>query len=665
MMAGRRKFLAALAALPAFGLRERTIVFAESRAAPELPAPDFAVASAPAALANGRFVDGGGQPLFLLGVNYEGPADRAWQMWNDGKFDPGLIGGDFDRAKSANLSVIRVFVQTGLAVDIQKGNWSKLDQVLALADQRGLKLILTFGDYTQFQLADLVAVETAVAAHYPGRATIFAFDLKNEPHFGDLALSEYPAGTPVALQDAALVSQVGQSVARQDIAAYRSTGPGKDTIPTRLSDDQAYVYANVYAAYLRFLSAADSWASAHHRTVVDYYLSADSAAFNPLKNALDDSYAAWLDPQLSGIRGIDSSRLITVGQVDPIIASLSANNWLDYRTLHRYPTASPIGIAAAMKLFDAVKGVLPKKPLVLGEFGFSNATLPVQQTATLEAQVVSAVRDHGGAGALKWMLNDFPAGFNAREDNLGMYDGNGTAKPVVAAFQALGRIVPVIPAVPSRPMDYAISGGHFYTQASGMAPGRDGSGFAITNAEGIPFWDAFQRLGGVPALGYPASGRFVQAGFVVQATQKAILQWQPATHQVALVNVFDQLHDLGEDGWLASARQTPAPFSTSADTGQQWPAVVARHLALLNANRAIKARFLAEPDWLDRFGLPMAVADYPNVSVVRAQRAVLQQWKVNVPWAKTGQITIANGGDVAKEGGLVTPLAMVPEPGVG
>jgi len=663
MLADRRKFLAALAALPVVGLSRGSIAYAESRAAPILPRPDFAVASAPAALANGRFVDASGEPIFLLGVNYEGPADRAWQMWDDGKFDPNLIGQDFDRARAANLSVIRVFVQTGLAVDIQNGNWSKLDQVLALADQRGLKLILTFGDYTQFQLASLVAVEAAVTARYPGRATIFAFDLKNEPHFGDLALSEYPAGIQVALQDPALVSQVGQSVARQDIAAYRSSGPGQSTIPTRLSDDQAYVYANVYAAYLRFLNAASSWASAHHLTVVDYYLAADSAAFNPLKTALNDSYAAWLDPQLSAIRGVDSSRLITVGQVDPIIASVPANNWLDYRTLHRYPTASTAGIGAAMKLFDAVKGTLPSKPLMLGEFGFSNATLPVQETATLEAQVVRAVRDSGGAGALKWMLNDFPAGFNAQQDNYGVYGGNGTAKPVVAAFQALGRLVPVIPAVPSQPVDYPISGGHFFTQASGMAPGRDGSGFPITNVDGIPFWDAFQRLGGVPALGYPASRRFVQDGFVVQATQKAILQWQPATRQVALVNVFDRLHDDGEDGWLASARQTPAPFSTSPDTGQPWPAVVARHLALLNANGAIKSRFLAEPDWLDRFGLPMAVADYPNVYVVRAQRAVLQQWKVNVPWAKAGQITIANGGDVAKEAGLVPPSAMVPESG--
>ncbi len=653
MLARRRKLIFALAALPALGVILDSDAFAAS---------NQATVSAPVNLANGRFVDGSGQPVFLLGVNYEGPADRAWQMWDDGKFDSGLIGRDFDRARAANLSVLRLFVQQSLATDLQNGNWSKLDQVLGLADQRALKLILTFGDYPEIHLANLAAIEAAVATRYRGRSTILAYDLKNEPHLGDLGLSEYPSGAHVALQDPSLVLQVGQSVARSDVAAYRSTGPGQSSIPKRLSDDQAYVYANVLAAYLRFLDQADSWASAHHATIVDYFFSPDSASFNPLKNALNDTYAAWLQPQLAAIRAVDPNRLITVGQIDPIIASLPANNWLDYRTLHRYPTASAAGIADAMKLFDAVKATLPKKPLVLGEFGFSNATLSSQQSATLEAQMVIAVRDHGGAGALKWMLNDFPQGFNARENNFGMYQGDGTAKPIVATFRALGGLQPAITALPSRPADYPVREGHFFSQASGMAPGRDGSGFAVTNADGIPFWDTFQRLGGVPALGYPASRRFVQDGFVVQATQKAILQWQPGSKQVALVNIFDRLHDAGQDGWLASARQTPPPFDTSPDTGKPWSAVVARHLALLDGNAQIKARFLAESDWLDRFGLPMAVADYPTVYVVRAQRAVLQQWKVNVPWAKAGEITIANGGDVAKEAGLVPPSAMVPEP---
>jgi murein DD-endopeptidase MepM/ murein hydrolase activator NlpD len=50
--------------------------------------------------------------------------------------------------------------------------------------------------------------------------------------------------------------------------------------------------------------------------------------------------------------------------------------------------------------------------------------------------------------------------------------------------------------------------------------------------------------------------------------------------------------------------------------------------------------------------------------VLRAQRVIIQQWKKDVAWAKAGSITIALGGDIAKEIGLiaaVAPQAVVPQ----
>ena len=43
------------------------------------------------------------------------------------------------------------------------------------------------------------------------------------------------------------------------------------------------------------------------------------------------------------------------------------------------------------------------------------------------------------------------------------------------------------------------------------------------------------------------------------------------------------------------------------------------------------------------------------------QRAVIQQWKVDVPWARAGETTVANGGDVAKEAGLLPQDATQPQ----
>ena len=155
--------------------------------------------------------------------------------------------------------------------------------------------------------------------------------------------------------------------------------------------------------------------------------------------------------------------------------------------------------------------------------------------------------------------------------------------------------------------DYAITNGHFFTQTNGQG-GAGGAGFAITNESGVPFWSEFQRLGGVSSLGYPVSGRFMWDGFLVQATQRVVMQWHPDTHQVLFVNTYDRLHDLGKDAWLQAFRNTPPPASTAPDAGLPFAQVEARHLAYLNSDPAIKAKYYATASIGDPIvynGLPM------------------------------------------------------------
>src|SRR5437899_3977285 len=87
-----------------------------------------------------RLLAPNGRPLFVTGINYEGPADRAWQMWDNDKYDAGAIDADFSRATSAGINAVRIFVQAPLAVEIGAGKWDKLDQVVSLAEKRGLQL---------------------------------------------------------------------------------------------------------------------------------------------------------------------------------------------------------------------------------------------------------------------------------------------------------------------------------------------------------------------------------------------------------------------------------------------------------------------------------------------------------------------------------------------
>ena len=93
--------------------------------------------------------------------------------------------------------------------------------------------------------------------------------------------------------------------------------------------------------------------------------------------------------------------------------------------------------------------------------------------------------------------------------------------------------------------DYAVEGGRLFTQAANSD--IPDAGFAVTDADGLPFWTEFQRLGGVQALGYPISRRFVWDGFTVQVFQKVVLQWQPEFSGFAFVNVFDRLTLEGYD----------------------------------------------------------------------------------------------------------------------
>lgn len=407
-----------------------------------LPAP---AAAAPAGftISGSTLIDPSGRPVFLIGANYQGPADRAWQMWADDQFDLALISQDFARARAAGLGVLRIFVQKPLADDLASGRWQKLDRVLDLADKHKLSIILTLNDYTDWELGRVAALDGVIAAHYRGRATLVALDLKNEPRIGDLALTNYPAGDAPTLQSAGLVPRIGERITREEIAEYRASENGQKNVPARLSDEQAYVYVNVLRAYVQLLDDSGAWVqSRDSANVVRYLRSPEAARWTPLVDALNDALALWMRPRLAAIRAADPDRLVTVAHVDTILATLPVNAWTDYRTYHRYPSATPAGIRSALNLWDDVRKSVPGRPLVLGELGVSNDGTDEATSAALELEFVRGLRDRGGAGALKWMLNDFPNGANARENSFGMFRADGTPKPVVGALRTYAQTAP-------------------------------------------------------------------------------------------------------------------------------------------------------------------------------------------------------------------------------
>ena len=728
--------------------------------------------AAPGVSADGeRLLAPNGSAAFVSAFNYEGPGDRAWQMWESGKFDAGLIDVDFGRAASAGVQAVRIFVQPALAVDLAAGKWDKFDQVVNLAEKRKLKLIVSLHDYGERDVAVVSATAAKIAQRYRGRPGILAYDLKNEPRFNDLALARYAAQPP--LQQRTLIDRFGERLPRPELAEYRASEEGVKTVPASLPDDEAWVYINNLRLYREMLADAANWVREHafKTTTLDYLDDAAGQKWRPLIVVLDDTLKAWLAPQIEAIRKADPTRPISVDHVDAVLAKLGANDALDFQTLHRYPTTGGASVRATLSLVGALQAAHPGKPFVLGEFGYPTDTVDPDRAALHETALVLGLLAQRAGGASKWVLNDMPDGFNMRERTLGAFRLDGSAKPVVSALAALHSYLDTSGAAPgdvrieddpeiglryvyraadalllggkkvdagavgfeasgpaqlfvtwsepgvarlwasgpmrvkvdvaavagadarlegangqpltmaaggvvqfdkaggfvlrapkaARAADYDVPNGHFFTQTNGRT--ESPAGFSVTNADGVPLWDAFKSLGGVDVLGYPVTRRFDLDGFTVQAFQKAVLQWRPDQGgQFSFLNTFDVLHDRGRDEWLDTFRQTPRPLDNAPDAGLAWVKVVARHVALLDkVPPPIKERFFADERWLDHYGLPVATQEYSNSVVVRAQRATFQLWKEDVPWAAKGSVTVANGGDLAKEAGLYPWLAATPE----
>lgn len=226
---------------------------------------------------------------------------------------------------------------------------------------------------------------------------------------------------------------------------------------------------------------------------------------------------------------------------------------------------------------------------------------------------------------------------------------------LLATAQALAA-APAVAAVP----DYEVAGGRFFTQAAGAGE----RGFSVVDDAGVAFWSEFVRLGGVAGVGYPISRRFLWNGYVTQAMQRVVFQWRPETRSVAFVNVFDLMTDAGRDDWLRTVRSVPRPLPAGFDAGKTPEQVQQDRLALLDDNPAIREGYFAVAgDPIAMNGLPTSrVQDMGSNFTLRAQRVVLQQWKVDVPWAARGQVTVALGGSIAAEAGLLPAAALAPEP---
>ena len=202
---------------------------------------------------------------------------------------------------------------------------------------------------------------------------------------------------------------------------------------------------------------------------------------------------------------------------------------------------------------------------------------------------------------------------------------------------------------PTFPDEYAIEMGRFFL------PTGDGigTGFAVTDEGGIPFWAFFSAGGGVDRFGFPVSQRFQYRGLTMQAFQKSILQWDPANARMNFFNTLDELGESGFNAFLAAFRQVPPPQEFPGELGLPFEGRMELRLRLLTNDPAIEEVYYSNPNWLDQYGLPTAYHEFDILTAIRTQRAVFQHWATDGPWGPAGTVTIANAGDLAKEVGFL------------
>ena len=90
--------------------------------------------------------------------------------------------------------------------------------------------------------------------------------------------------------------------------------------------------------------------------------------------------------------------------------------------------------------------------------------------------------------------------------------------------------------------------------------------------------------------------------------------------------------------------------------------VFAARLGLLDPYPALAEFYMNTDDALTNYGLPVSAKDYGAFVAVRLQRATLQLWKQDTPWATAGSVVVSNGSDVAKEAGMWPTAALAPSP---
>jgi endo-1,4-beta-mannosidase len=353
-----------------------------------------------------------GHPYIPFGTNYYDP-HTGWapKLWR--QFDAEKVRQHFRVMSGMGVNCARVFLTAGsfqpTAEKIEEQALAKLDMLVEIARENGVRLILTGPDHWEGQpdywkpdrfagQEALQALERfwAVVAHrYRGEPAIFAWDLLNEPHIPWFVEQWRPMWN----------------------AWLHSTYGNREALKTAWGDE---------------LNEADEWGNV---AVPENLPNPGNPRLLDWQNFREHLADEWVRCQVEAIRRVDPTHLVSVGYIQwsyPLVRSgnpgrYAAFNprrqarWLDFVTIHFYPIlGGPFESEQGwQKNIGYLQGVLAYchtgKPVVLGEFGWygggapqQNPYLSEQQQALWISGEIEASRSLAD-GWLSWPFADTPS----------------------------------------------------------------------------------------------------------------------------------------------------------------------------------------------------------------------------------------------------------------
>ncbi len=190
------------------------------------------------------------------------------------------------------------------------------------------------------------------------------------------------------------------------------------------------------------------------------------------------------------------------------------------------------------------------------------------------------------------------------------------------------------------------------------APGI-GSGFTITDEQGIMLYRDYVNLGGAVRLGLPLSRRFALGDDVVQLLEGGLLRWRPVDGESELLDGFDAILAAGMprhvvDAWLLANGWAASDAPADAEPDGLPP--VDAHLGPATAPASRLGRWVVRPYARGIARLPAPSAgNRPDETgretlragdVARATGAFPSSATAPLPWAAPPVVELATGGQV-------------------